>query len=388
MLKILSIFFTFNAAFSTITEHTCDLPNKCSIWRISQKSPEESFLFLHPSPDSVKTFKVDSANIPSWNNKICQTFPNVLEVQLNADNITEIASDAFEGCEKITKLRFYDNPIKEIHSRLFGDLKNLIELEIERSEIEEVAPETLENLTNLEILKLDSNKILKLHPTTFVTLRNLKELTIKFNNISKIEPRTLETLLNLRILSFQGCFLDKIESTAFQKLQSLKDLNLQYNLIETIEDGSFRNLKSLDSLWLRGNRLRLFDPNLLNGMGQTLSLLDLESNTILELDVEKVVSLVPKLEYLLVNDNNLFCDSPGAKTTLKKLHGTEYVLFPRSREEDPLDVDDFLCLSNAQWRREFQKLKAEEREKICGNLRGAGNLELISNCEEIQQKIA
>ncbi|XP_034555177.1 toll-like receptor 5 isoform X2 [Notolabrus celidotus] len=149
---------------------------------------------------------------------------------------------------------------------------------------------TFEGLKNSSIHKLDlsKNRIFALHQEVFSPLKEVTIIDISHNRVNQIHRNAFMGLQgHLVMLNLSHNLLGEIYSHTFASLRNLRVLDLSYNHIGALGHGSFSGLPNLKALFLTGNSLR--------DLGFPASL--------------------PRLDYLLLNDNKL---SPSSVSSLPR----------------------------------------------------------------------
>jgi Leucine-rich repeat (LRR) protein len=175
--------------------------------------------------------------------------------------------------------------------------KNLKRLDLSRNEITKT--EGLESLNQLEELNLDNNRISKLENLS--GLSNLKSLSLSSNQITKIE--NLNNLKNLESLQLSSNQIEKIDGLlTLEGLRYLYLINNKINLIENLENlteleelflgentiSSITGLKNCKNLWkiyLNDNQI---DSLLFDNLPESISFLNLASNSVTEIVQPKI----------------------------------------------------------------------------------------------------
>ncbi|CAJ1078380.1 toll-like receptor 5 isoform X1 [Xyrichtys novacula] len=139
---------------------------------------------------------------------------------------------------------------------------------------------TFEGLKNssIHILDLSKNRIFALQQGVFSPLREVAIIDVSQNRVNQIHRNAFEGLQeSLLMLNLSDNLLGEIYSYTFASLTNLRVLDLSYNHIGSLGYNSFSGLPNLKMLFLTGNSLR--------DLGSPASL--------------------PRLDYLLLNDNKL-----------------------------------------------------------------------------------
>lgn len=139
---------------------------------------------------------------------------------------------------------------------------------------------TFEGLKNSSVLSLDLSKssIFALQPGLFSQLKEVVVIDVSQNRVNQIHTNAFQGLQgHLKMLNLSHNLLGEVYHYTFASLTNLRVLDLSYNHIGVLGYGSFSGLPNLRALFLTGNSLR--------DLGFPASL--------------------PKLDYLLLNDNKL-----------------------------------------------------------------------------------
>ncbi|XP_074540759.1 toll-like receptor 5 [Halichoeres trimaculatus] len=139
---------------------------------------------------------------------------------------------------------------------------------------------TFEGLKNssIHVLNLSKNRIFALQPEVFSPLEEVAIIDISSNRVNQIHRNAFAGLQgHLVMLNLSLNLLGEIYSHTFASLTHLRGLDLSYNHIGALGYNSFSGLPNLKFLFLTGNSLK--------DLGFPASL--------------------PRLDYLLLNDNKL-----------------------------------------------------------------------------------
>ena len=143
----------------------------------------------------------------------------------------------------------------------FFSLKNLIMLQLNHAEITNISPRAFEGLNNLEYLYLDYVGLSFQNYPHFGTLfpPSLLKLSLSGNCMRQIiKPHTFDNLPRLQTLFLRKCDIYGLDRRAFSLNNSLKTLDLSHNLIyinKIFDASSFRRLSNLTKLLLTDNDL-------------------------------------------------------------------------------------------------------------------------------------
>lgn len=288
-----------------------------------------------------------STNVPSI---ICETFPNLIELQLYNIGLTEISDTTFTGCASLTELVLSSNRISSIGSNafvelvaitlidlsynalttlpenLFANQQNLSTLDLSVNQFESIPVtlfQPLENLRTLKMMNVNlsvinsqwftsnvrlidlnlSNNTISVSDDSFVGLEGLHYLNLDFNAISEIPSQAFQPLQNLRQLLLTGNNISEVHENSFSQLRSLQILDIGGNPISEIADGAFRGLAELDVLAMSDCGLQELNATTFEHL-RDLTLLVLNYNRIEALP-ENIFAHLPNITYVTLWGNRL-----------------------------------------------------------------------------------
>lgn len=173
---------------------------------------------------------------------------------------------------------------------------------------------TFEGLRNSSVFTLDLSKgrIFALRQGVFSWLKDVTTIDVSQNRVNQIHRNAFDGLEgHLKMLNLSHNLLGEVYSHTFASLTSLEVLDLSHNHIGVLGHGSFQGLPNLKALFLTGNSL----PNL--GFPAPL----------------------PKLQYLLLNDNKL----SSASSLALFARNIKYLNIKENRLTNLEDVHVFLA---------------------------------------------
>lgn len=173
---------------------------------------------------------------------------------------------------------------------------------------------TFEGLRNSSVFTLDLSKgrIFALRQGVFSWLKDVTTIDVSQNRVNQIHKNAFDGLEgHLKMLNLSHNLLGEVYSHTFASLTSLEVLDLSHNHIGVLGHGSFQGLPNLKALFLTGNSL----PNL--GFPAPL----------------------PKLQYLLLNDNKL----SSARSLALFARNIKYLNIKENRLTNLEDVHVFLA---------------------------------------------
>eukprot|EP00122_Pirum_gemmata_P007075 Pgem_evm1s6483 len=159
---------------------------------------------LKPMQDNIKKIILDSnsfeifpshcaslsslESISIANNalRFIPTFPssNLLVLEINNNNIIEIASNTFKTLTNLTSLLLNENKLKRVPQGV-AELKELSVLDLENNNISTIRTDDFRGCSKLIELSLKGNKLSQLPVGAFSSLQRLKVLRLSDNNFSE-----------------------------------------------------------------------------------------------------------------------------------------------------------------------------------------------------------
>lgn len=256
-----SIFTTFNSS----PVKNLNLSN-CNIQNIDQKNlPNISvWSMLDLSNNNI-------SRIPPY--ALNPNFCNLISLILFNSSVKEIEENAFSfsylgtTCGDYSLLNLSLNNLITLSNYTFNNTK-VETLDLSTNNINKIENEAFTNFICINLL-LNRNKISYLSPTTFKKLIFLKQLDLSFNPLKKLNNNLFTNCLYLKYLNLSNAEIEVIRKSALNGTSQLEDLNLSHNLLNS---NKFNLLLSQDSL-----------------------ILNLENNSISDLDEFVIVSSIKKL---------------------------------------------------------------------------------------------
>ena len=184
------------------------------------------------------------------------------------------------GLPNLHNLDLSHNLISEIDGDAFKFLHNLRELNLHKNKVADISDWT-SPLLNLRVLDISQNALV--HLSTPVNLHNLQVLNLSDNLLVDIDRDTLSRQTTLRTLDVSYNKLVR-----FPRVPSLRDLNMSGNSIRTLNQHSLQGLSSLHSLYLEKMK---FLPSV-----EPLAFIDCHNLTVLSLSKNpKLAPLPPQI---------------------------------------------------------------------------------------------
>lgn len=214
---------------------------------------DESFTIATTNDRSTLAFSIrDKKGVKFLPTNFLRAFPELIVLEVWNCSVTSVKNH-FKGLSKLKSLNLFANKIDQITSDAFVDL------------------------VRLERLNLGQNKIRSLGNNIFATVRALKGLFLHSNEIASLLPDVFSSLVNVKEIFLQNNKIVSIDERIFEKLTNLKDIYLRANKLESIPKDLFKNNLKLENIWLDTNKIKFGDANMVAHL-QNLKLVNLKGN--------------------------------------------------------------------------------------------------------------
>ena len=225
------------------------------------------------------------------------------ELRLNANRISSLHEDTFDGLTALTELSLDDNSILSLDEDTFDGLTALTELRLSENRIKVLEDGIFEGTPALRNIVMNNNLISMLGKGAFDGPTHLREIKLDFNRISSLDADPFDGLADLRVLYLANNRISSLDADLFDGLARLRDLSLGGNEIESLDADLFDGLTSLETLDLGNNDLTSLPSNLFDG-ASNLFLLFLSGNKLESLDAD-IFDGLTTLRWLYLNINSL-----------------------------------------------------------------------------------
>ncbi|XP_019646193.1 PREDICTED: leucine-rich repeat-containing protein 15-like [Branchiostoma belcheri] len=230
--------------------------------------------------------------------------PNLLELSLEDNSITELSRRPFVFRPNIRVLRLGGNAISDVSASDLDGLSQLVKLYLNSNSIATITAFGSDSFVdNLKMLDLQGNKLTSIGIGTFTGVSLLTELNLSSNNISAIEDGSFSHLKELRVLYLHSNHIGMLNSATFMKMSALNRLTLSDNNIQSLPDMAFIGAPNLEFLDLSSNNLSTIPQTSFSGLHNLTTLL-LERNNIRSIEDGAFGDLV-KLQSLVLRNNKL-----------------------------------------------------------------------------------
>lgn len=217
--------------------------------------------------DVVSIQRTDSTittNVPSI---LCNTFPNVIRIDLWLGVIEKIDEDSFSNCKRLNTLDLRYNRITEINEKAFIENSMLYFLILSSNSLTTLSENLFINQQELILLELHSNYIFDLPNGIFDPLQYLIQLGLGSNKFTHIKAEWFRNLTYLEGISLPGNNLEDLPPNIFSPMQSLNSINLDDNQLKVVNSNWFGTLKNLSRVFLHRNQINAIDERFIDNTG-------------------------------------------------------------------------------------------------------------------------
>ena len=254
-------------------------------------------------------------NLESGSSCSVKTFNNNTVTLVGAKSVKTITG-CFEPNDtliKVSYIQILNETIPIVRRDAINGLPNLLDVVLEKDYITDIEPGAFYNLSKLYLIKIRYNNIRTIREGVFKGLP-LTELCLTDNNIEVIHPNAFDDMPNLSILFLNENKITTWYSEWFKRSPKVSVLNFEYNLITTIPFRGFQNIKGehlVDNIkvetnvHLNSNKIRKIEDGAFIGI-DLLGWLFLHKNEIEEISEESLGTL-KSIEWVRLDNNNLKC---------------------------------------------------------------------------------
>lgn len=139
------------------------------------------------------------------------------------------------------------------------------------------------------------------------TFPEIVNLGLHDAGLAVITKDALKRCTSLKGLTILNNPIQTLDQSVFNGLSDLRFVTIANSLIKQLPLGVFDNLRELRFLGLGNNHLSYDNPEVFKNLDK-LEVLELYSNELLDLDVLKFVTYLPRLKKIHLNDNDFLCD--------------------------------------------------------------------------------
>lgn len=182
----------------------------------------------------------------------------------------------------------------KIQTKHFTALPQLTSLNLSANHITLIDSDAFELNRNLRHLDVSENKLLDIHYQTFSKLRNFEELQLSKNELKLHKNKPFLKSDSLKQLMLDSCGFVEIYRETFSEMKGLETLSLNSNLIESLSVDVFKMNNKLAHLSLESNCLKLFPVSILDFLPQLKELCVDKNKFVNSQEFAKFVSIYEK----------------------------------------------------------------------------------------------
>lgn len=185
--------------------------------------------------------------------------PSLKALDLAQNNITDVHVESLAGLHELLYLDLGTNLLTRLPEQIFRDLTSMLELYLQDNQLKELPK--LSSMPALMHLNISNNQILAIIPHDILGLDNLLTLYASNNQLTILPPKLLSWCWRLLIACFDNNHITEVGT--FADHQSLALLRLDNNqILDFISESPFRHMKNLQYLSLDGNNLTTVTGNM------------------------------------------------------------------------------------------------------------------------------
>ncbi|XP_045205723.2 immunoglobulin domain and leucine-rich repeat-containing protein 2-like [Mercenaria mercenaria] len=205
--------------------------------------------------DTLIRLDLSNNNIRDLPHNVFVNVSALQEIELQNNLLTSINGQILFGEKSaVRSLNFSHNAIHELSNLT---IPNLNDLDLSWNNLTNLSAEYFEHLENLTSLVLDGNPIRSIDTAVFEKLANLRDLSM--SNMPNLFYLSKSTFLGLEMLKvLKLCYnpnLSFIHKQLFIPLQSVSIMDMSYNRISSLHNETVFGNSQLSSLDLTGNNL-------------------------------------------------------------------------------------------------------------------------------------
>lgn len=238
-------------------------------WIIDPNNPEEN----------LKTCCLEAEEVLD-NNFSISTAIDRMTLGFDVDNkkgLRSLPSNLFLVFPDLKAVKVNNCSVISVNEENFRSLSKLKYLNLQRNEIENIASDALVDLVSLEFLYLAYNKITFVEKRIFASLKALRRLFLSFNEIKFLSPQISSSLVTVANLESWINEIQNVDDNIFESMTNLETFSMTHNKLETIPKNLFKNNLKLESVWFDNNRIKAIDENMFDHI-PSLTYVDFDNN--------------------------------------------------------------------------------------------------------------
>lgn len=148
--------------------------------------------------DEIYSAAIKRSHVPRLGPDICNTFKELIWVDVQDIGIEVVDEDAFKNCTDLRDLMMNRNKIKFLPPKLFAATKLMLTVDLGENQLSDDSIPALSKAVALEQLHLNNNKFIKFPIDAIKSLSELEVLTLFSNELTDLDvPKLFKHLSHL-----------------------------------------------------------------------------------------------------------------------------------------------------------------------------------------------
>lgn len=167
----------------------------CTLTGITVTKERPEFTINFSSSHPIEAIQIEDSFIPLLTSQICDTFPDIVTLNLNNVGIEVIEKDALKKCTSLKGFQSWNNPLQTLDTHTFNHTVELRHLSITNSSIKELPEHVFDHLRQLRHLSLVNNHLSFDNPLVYKNLNKLEVLELYSNELLDLDDQAFVTYL-------------------------------------------------------------------------------------------------------------------------------------------------------------------------------------------------
>lgn len=163
----------------------------CTFHNLTISRPETVFKLTADNVQNITKLRFNNSSIHTWTSHVCETFPNLVSLEIDQVYLREIAVGALDNCSNLEVISFWTNQLTRFDRDNFRYTYKLKEINVQSNKIYYIHPETFNHLANLEVLSLNENLLKKFPVDKMNRLEKLRLIYLDTNDLEDLDDELL-----------------------------------------------------------------------------------------------------------------------------------------------------------------------------------------------------
>lgn len=192
-----AIIFLLGAATAQRSQVQCkqSVPTLCVLENVELTRDDTRYDVISENPEAVVCVLIANSVIPILSGDICETFPNLQQLNVQAQGVESLEPNAFAACGNLEVLYLNNNSIAALPPRVFHSAVNLRSLFLYNNSISTIDEQQFSANVELTELHLDHNLLTHFPVQAVANLQQLVVLFLENNDLFDLDVATLTSLL-------------------------------------------------------------------------------------------------------------------------------------------------------------------------------------------------